>query len=374
MPTSKAPATTAPVEDARAGLRAELADLTAYVPSMPEGIEVKLDANEAPPVEPELREIVARAMAAVPLEVYPDPRAERLRAAISARTGAPPGDLLVGTGSDEVISLIVNAFAQPRRKNTQAVVLAPTPSFVMYRVTARAHGVKPVELPLDAAWDLDAKTMSRAIEMMSPNVVFIASPNNPTGNVVSRDRLEAVLEQAKGAFVVVDEAYVDYAPGSVRELRARHANLGVLRTLSKVGLAALRVGWLEAGAGLVGEIDKGRQPFNVSATSQLGAAAALEEGYDALSRGVARVREARDALARELDALEGFEVTPSDANFLWVRTAAPAGDVYEHLVREGVLVRSFHARGGRLAHQLRVTIGRPEDNARLLDALSRAPR
>ena len=169
-------------------LRPELAELVAYVPHDPPGIEVKLDANEAPPCAPAVLEVVRRAMADVPLERYPDPRALRLKEAIAKRTGAKPSDLLVGTGSDEAIALVTNALAWPRRRNTQGVVLTPTPTFVMYRITARGHGLKPVEVPLDAAWDLDVAMTKKAIAMMQPSVVFVASPNNPTGNRMSLDR------------------------------------------------------------------------------------------------------------------------------------------------------------------------------------------
>ena len=136
-------------------LRPELEELRAYVPHDPPGIEVKLDANEAPAAtSPAIREAVARAVSTVALERYPDPRALRLKDAIAKRTGARPEDLLLGTGSDEVIALLQTALARPQGKNPQAVVLSPVPTFVMYRITARGHGWKPVEVPLDAAWDL----------------------------------------------------------------------------------------------------------------------------------------------------------------------------------------------------------------------------
>lgn len=356
-------------------LRPELADLAAYVPHDPPGIRVKLDANEAPPARsPAVAECVARAVRETRMERYPDPRALRLREAIANRTGARPEDLLLGTGSDEVISLVVNALARPRERNPQAVVLSPTPTFVMYRITARAHGQKPVEVPLDASWDLDVATTKRAIEMMAPNVVFLATPNNPTGNRMSDDRVAAVVAAARSAFVVIDEAYVDFAGASLRTMREGNPHVGVLRTLSKVGLAALRVGWLEADEALVREIDKGRQPFNVSATSQHAAAAVLEDAWDALQAEVARIRAARDELSAALSALEGFTVTPSSANFLWVRTPAPAESVWEHLVADGILVRSFHKSGGRMASQLRITIGTSEDHEQLLTSLARFQR
>ena len=395
-------------------LRPELADLVAYVPHDPPGIEVRLDANEAPPVSAAVRDVVARAVASVALERYPDPRALRLKEAIAKRTGADADALLIGTGSDEVIGLVTNAMAWPRRRNTQGVILTPTPTFVMYRITARAHGLKPVEVPLDATWDLDVAMTKKAIAMMQPSVVFVASPNNPTGNRMSLDRLEEIVQAAGagtavgkstppgsggpndkpragsamaammlsatgteggdgGAFVIVDEAYVDYSgPGaSIRGWRERYPQLGILRTVSKVGLAALRVGWLEADPGLVAEIDKTRQPFNVSATSQIAAAAVLEEAWDELQAGVARVVAAREKLASAIAALEGFQVTPSAANFLWVKTPIAAERVQEHLVKDGILVRSFHKSGGRLGSQLRITVGDDAQHDRLLASLAK---
>jgi len=408
-------------------LRPELAELAAYAPHDPGGIEVKLDANEAPSCPAAVRETVARALASVSLERYPDPRALRLKEAIAKRTGARVSDLLVGTGSDEVIGLVVNALAQPRRRNTQAIVLTPTPTFVMYRATARSHGAKPVEVPLDTEWDLDVPMMRRALQIMEPSIVFIASPNNPTGNAMSRDRVEKVLEHAlsvgglsalggggagnalaaamqasqaragsdggsttmvsprskpeeapqrDAAFTIVDEAYVDYAgkDASVRDLRAKYPHLGILRTVSKIGLAALRIGWLEADASLVAEIEKTRQPFNTSATSQAAVAAVLEEAWDEVQAGVARVVESRELLADGIRGLPGFSVTQSASNFLWVKTPVPAERVFDHLVRDKILVRSFHKSGGRLASQLRITVGTDSEHARLLASLSTVGR
>jgi histidinol-phosphate aminotransferase len=355
-------------EALRALLRPELADLKAYAPADPPAGAVKLDANEAPAAAtPAILEAVKGAVARVALERYPDPRATALRAAISRRTGAPADDLLVGCGSDEVISLLLNALARPRARVPNAVVLSPTPTFVMYRVTARAHGMKSVEVPLDADWDLDVSMTRKAIEATRPNVVFIASPNNPTGNRMDEARLHSIVSAAGDAFVVLDEAYIDYAQGgSLRAWRSQFPNLGVLRTLSKVGLAALRIGWLEADAELVREVDKGRQPFNVSATSQAAATAVLDEAWDAVQGEVARVVSERARVAEALAKVPGLTVLPSQANFVWVRTEKPAADVTAWLAARGVLVRSFHAAGGRMANQVRISIGAPHENDRLL--------
>jgi histidinol-phosphate aminotransferase len=351
-------------------LRPELAELASYVPADPPGVKVRLDANEAPPIaSPGVRAAVARAVERTALERYPDARARELKARIAERTGARAEELLVGTGSDEVISLVLTALARAQGRAPKAVVLAPSPSFVMYRVTARAHGHKAVEVPLDAAWDLDVAAMRKAVELLSPNVIFVASPNNPTGNRMSDDRIEALLASAGDALVVVDEAYVDFAGESLRSWRSRHPRLGILRTLSKLGLAALRVGWLEADEGLVREIDKTRQPFNVSALAQAAAAGVLGEAWDDVRAHVQAIVKERERVAAALGTLEGIELTPSQANFVWLATPRPAADVQAGLLRRGVLVRSFHAAGGRLARRLRVTIGEPAQNDALLDAL-----
>jgi histidinol-phosphate aminotransferase len=351
-------------------LRPELTDLTAYAPAEPPGIEVRLDANEAPPpASPAIKAAVLRAIEATALERYPDARARELKARIAARTGARESDLVIGTGSDEIISLLMTTLARPRGKAPQATVLTVTPTFVMYRVTSRTHGMKPVEVPLDAAWDLDVRSMTRAIDLVQPNIVFIASPNNPTGNRMSEERLREVVEAAHGAVVVIDEAYVDYSAGSLRAWRARYPNVAILRTLSKVGLAALRIGWLESDEGLAREIDKVRQPFNVSATSQAAAAAVLGEAWSDVLAHVSGIVVERARVATEIAGLPGYEVTPTAANFVWVKTPRPASDVYEALARSGILVRSFHAAGGRMSTQLRITIGLARENDRLLEAL-----
>jgi histidinol-phosphate aminotransferase len=354
-------------------LRPELAELAAYVPANPTGIRVRLDANEAPPVPAAVHDAVSGAVARVPLARYPDARAMELKEAISARTGAPVASLVVGTGSDELISLIATACARPRGDRGPATFVAPTPTFVMYRVTSRAHGIRAVDVPLDAAWDLDLAAMTKAVELMQPNVVFVATPNNPTGNRVTRERLLALIEVAKDSLVVVDEAYVDYAKdGSLRELREKYANVAILRTLSKLGLAALRVGWLEADESIARAIDKARQPFNVSATSQAAATAVLREAWAPVKEHVAVIVAERERVVAAMREMKTLEPLPTEANFVWVRTEKDSRVVHEGLVARGVLVRSFHTAGGRMAKHLRVTIGTRDENDAMLAALAEA--
>jgi histidinol-phosphate aminotransferase len=224
-------------------------------------------------------------------------------------------------------------------------------------------------VPLDLQWDLADGSLSKAIEMSPPNIVFIASPNNPTGNVMARRRLLNVIDAARDSLVVIDEAYVDYAGGDHLDLYRAHDNVALLRTLSKVGFAGLRVGWLVGRPELVREVDKVRSPYNVSSASQSLARTVLTELGDEISRITREVIAERERLIPLLSEIPGVSVSPSQANFVWVHTERPAAEVFENLAKRGVLVRSFHARGGRLAHQLRVTIGTRAENDAFLDAL-----
>jgi histidinol-phosphate aminotransferase len=350
-------------------LRPELAELASYVPQAPPPGAVRLDANEAPPLLSEAARVaLARAMMPEEPSRYPDACALELRRALAAASGAEVEEVLVGVGSDEIIALLLTALDRPRRGLPATSVLTPSPTFVMYRLSARSRGLKMVEVPLDASWDLDVANMRRAVELTRPNVVFVATPNNPTGNMVSADRLQALVEAASDALVVIDEAYIDYAPRDQMGLLRRFPNVAVLRTLSKIGLAALRIGWLVGPAGLVREVDKVRQPYNLCVPAQRGAVFALRELRAEIDAGLARVRQERARVREEMLGM-GHDVPESHANFLWVGTPRPAGEVHAALAERGVLVRSFHAAGGRLAHRLRITIGLPADNDRLLEAV-----
>ncbi|MFT3769998.1 MAG: histidinol-phosphate transaminase [Minicystis sp.] len=351
-------------------LRADLAELGSYEPRAG-AFPVRLDSNESPSLlSPEATAELARAMTPSAWNRYPDGRAVELRRAIADHCGASPDEILVGTGSDEVIALLLTALDRPQGKNPAPTVVVPSPTFVMYRQSARARGFKMIEVPLDASWDLDVNAMRTAIQIMRPNVIFVATPNNPTSRLVSLDRLEAVIEAAPESLVVVDEAYVDFAPRAQIHLRSRYPNVAILRTLSKIGFAALRVGWLIAPAELVREIDKVRQPFNVPEASQRGATFVLR----ALGAEMARLRDGviaeRTRLTEGLTKL-GFAVTPSDANFLWAEAPRPAAELVEALAQRGVLVKGYSASGGRLLRRVRITVGLPEENDRLLEEIPR---
>jgi histidinol-phosphate aminotransferase len=351
-------------------LRPELGELSAYLPVQGE-FDVRLDANEAPALlSDHARGRLAEVAAATAWHRYPDATALQLRTAIAERCGVTPDEVLVGVGSDEVITLLLTVLSRPRDKSRNATLLTTTPTFVMYRMSARVRGLAVVEVPLDGNWDLSADSMLRAIEMSQPNLIFIASPNNPTANLMSRDRLERVVEAAGGALVVLDEAYVDYSKRDQLDLYRRHENVAVLRTLSKVGFAALRIGWLLARSSVIAELDKARLPYNVTSLSQELGTLVLTELSSELDRITRSVASERERVRAELDTMGRCQVAASDANFLWFRTERAASEVFSELGRRSVLVRSFHQRGGRLAHQLRVTIGAPADNDRFLAAAS----
>jgi histidinol-phosphate aminotransferase len=252
----------------------------------------------------------------VALERYPDPAASELREIIARRTGCRADEVLLGVGSDELITLLLTACARPRRPTDAVSIVTTTPTFVMYKHGARVRGQRVLEVPLDAAWEISLEGLLRAIEVAEPRLVFLATPNNPTGTMPSRERLEKVILAAARSLVVIDEAYIDYAAHGQLEFLREHENVVVLRTLSKVGFAALRVGCEAA-----------------------------------------------------LAAIPGVSVTPSQGNFLWFRTERPAGEVFAALAERGVLVRTFHERGGRLAHQVRVTVGAPHENDVFLSSL-----
>lgn len=353
-------------------LRPDLAHLRAYTPH--EGtFEVRLDANECPPLlSAEASDELANALKPDSFCRYPDARAVDLRNAIAAHCDADPDEIVVGAGSDEIIALVLTALACPRAGLPAPTIVTPGPTFVMYKHSGRARGYTTLEVALDANWDLDVEAMREAVRLVRPNVLFIASPNSPTSNQYSLDRLEAVIAAAPDALVIVDEAYVDFAPRTQIHLRKAFPNVAIMRTLSKIGFAALRVGWLLGPAGLVREIDKVRQPFNLPVSSQRGAAFVLRS----LGAEVARIREVviaeRTRLSAALVKL-GFGVVPSAGNFLWVECPGSADQVFRALAARGILVKHFPTGAGRISRHLRITVGLPAENDRLLAELGRCP-
>jgi histidinol-phosphate aminotransferase len=348
-------------------IRPDIQALAAY--HVPEVAEVvKLDAMENPYTWPDedIRAEWAARVASVGVNRYPDPRATELAASLREHTGlAEDQSLLLGNGSDELIQLVTLALARPGAK-----VLAPEPTFVMYRMIATFCGLEFVGVPLTADFGLDLPAMEAAIEAHDPAVIWLAWPNNPTGNAWPRAEVHRVADVARG-LVVVDEAYQPFAQDSfVGELGERD-NVVVLRTLSKLGLAGLRLGFLSGPPAWLGEIDKLRLPYNVNALTQAGAAFALDH-FDRLERQATEIRRERDALAATLAAWPGVTVYPSAANFILLRVpAGSARRLFDGLLAEGILIKCLDGAHPALADCLRVTVGTPTENALFAEALKR---
>jgi histidinol-phosphate aminotransferase len=339
----------------------------AYHVPQPPDVRAKLDANELAFTLPaELRCRLGHELGEVALERYPDPRAAELRATVAAELGCSPDQLVFGNGSDELIALVAQAFAGP--------ILYPTPSFVYYRLAAIARGLTCVEVPLDVRFELDEAAVERAIVMHRPSVVFLALPNNPTGTLWRMAFAVELAARHRDIAIVSDEAYFAYSGATNLAALAQHPNLVVMRTLSKVGMAGLRVGFTISSPAIAAVLEKVRPPYNVSALDQRAAVFVLREAKAWCAARAGEIVAEREALARELAVLSGVEVFPSAANLLLVRFGAGrAARIWQGLADRGIVVRSFdHSTvpGNALAGCLRITVGTPAENAMLTEALA----
>jgi histidinol-phosphate aminotransferase len=346
-------------------VRPEILALKAYPVPEAAGM-VKLDAMELPYRLPEaLRRELAARLAEAQINRYPEPTGRRLRERLAERMAVPPGmALLLGNGSDDLIQIVTFTLARPG-----AVMLIPEPTFVVYRMNATLSGMTLAGVPLREDFSLDREAFVARVRELRPALIYLAYPNNPTGVLYAEADLEAVVRAAEG-LVVVDEAYHAYARASFLPRLAEFPNLVVMRTVSKLGLAGIRLGYLAARPEWVAEFNKVRQVYNVGVLTQVAAEFALEH-LDVLEAQAATVRAERERLTAALAAFPGVTVFPSQANFLLVRVRdADRSDAA--LRRQGVLVRNFHGSHPRLAQCLRITVGTPEENRILLQALREA--
>jgi histidinol-phosphate aminotransferase len=342
-------------------VRPEVRALSAYAVAKAEGM-VKLDAMENPYALPAAtRAALDSALAQVPINRYPDGGADGVRAALRGALGIPASlGLLVGNGSDELIQIITATLARPG-----AAMLAPDPSFVMYRMNALYSGMRFVGVPLAPDFSLDAPAMLEAIERERPALVYLAYPNNPTGNLFAERAVEAIVRAAPG-LVVVDEAYYAFADASFLPRLSEFANLLVLRTMSKVGMAGLRLGYAVAAPEWIAEFNKLRQPYNVNALTQAAVGALLADTawIDEQARAI---RAERGRLAAALARLPGATVFPTQTNFIVVRVA-DATRLFEGLKARRILVKNLHGWHPLLEQCLRITVGTPTENDLLLAA------
>ena len=357
------------IEALKALFRPELQELSAYrVP--PAAPAVKLDANESPfTLPPEARARLASAMHATELNRYPDGHATELRKALAWGLGGSQDEYVLGAGSDELIALLATAMSTPRPGAERPVVVFPEPTFVMYRLTSRAHGWEPVGVPLDDAWGLDAEGMSSAIEQTQPKLVYYATPNNPTGNCFSRETIEALIEAYPDTLHVIDEAYGPYSGQSFATLCEERPQVALLGTLSKVGFAGARVGWLRLDETLSAELEKVRQPFNLSTAAQVVATLALTDLAPLLEEHITSIVSERQRLSAELERHDSLHCFPSDSNFLLLRYSGEARELCSALLEREIAVRQFPHAERRLRSCIRITIGTPEENQRLIQAL-----
>jgi histidinol-phosphate aminotransferase len=348
-------------------IRPEIHTLSAYHVPDARGL-IKLDAMENPYSWPEeIRQAWLEALRAAPLNRYPDPEAQALKEGLRAALNVPAdAGLLLGNGSDELIQMLALAFAQPRR-----VMLAPEPGFVMYRLIALWCGMSYVGVPLRGDFALDLDAVREAISRHQPALVFIAYPNNPSGNLFDAAVLRRIIEESPG-LVVLDEAYHAFAGASFMQDVLRYPNLLVMRTLSKMGLAGLRLGLLAGHPAWLDEVNKTRLPYNVNVLTQLSVAFALRHAH-ILEHQARLICAERERLFIELVKLPGVTAYPSRANFILFRAVAGrAGELFDSLKQSGVLIKNLHGTHPLLNDCLRVTVGTAQENDAFITALHKA--
>ena len=368
-------------------IRADVQAMHAYLVQSSEGL-LKLDAMENPyGLPPELQQALGERLGRVAINRYPGTRFNDLKAALARHARLPEGwALMLGNGSDELITLL--ALCCSRQDGEQpAAMLAPMPSFVMYPLAAHLHHMDFHAVPLRPDFQLDEAAMLAAIESLRPALLWLSHPNNPTGTLWDEAAMARLIEAQgrAGGIAVIDEAYQPFAArtwlDAARQRPAEHAHVLVMRTLSKFGLAGVRVGYLMGDERLISQIDKARPPYNLGSLNIECALFALEHAgvFDEQAR---LIRQERERLQASLHRLPGTRPYSSEGNMVLLRVApegAPASKaaafarcVFEGMKARGVLVRDVSAMHPMLAGCLRLTVGSASDNARMLAALTAA--
>jgi histidinol-phosphate aminotransferase len=346
-------------------IRQDVKSMHAYAIQDSRGL-VKLDAMENPFRLPEaLQGELGDRLGRVAINRYPVGCVGDVIAALSSYVKLPAGcRLMLGNGSDELISLLAMACDLPG-----ASILAPVPGFVMYEMSARLQGLRFVGVPLTPRFELDEAAMLAAIEEHRPAITYIAYPNNPTANLFDAGAVERIVAAvgAQYGLVVVDEAYQPFSSRTWMDRAGTLPHVLVMRTLSKFGLAGVRLGYMAGPAALVDEIDKVRPPYNISALNAEATLFALGHA-DEFARQAALLRGEREGLQAALRETPGVEPFPSEANMILVRVADSAA-VFQGMKQRGVLVKNVAPMHPLLANCLRITVGTKEENALMIDAL-----
>ena len=350
-------------------IRPDIRALSPYHVQPAEGF-LKLDAMENPyQLPPVLRQQLGARLADVAMNRYPVPSYATLKKNICAKLGVPDGfDIVLGNGSDELISMVSVACAKPGAK-----VLAPVPGFVMYAMSAQLAGLEFIGVPLRSDLTLDLPAMLSAIALHRPAITYLAYPNNPTGTLFSADEIVSILHAVGDTgVVIVDEAYQPFAQTSFMPRLSEFDNLLVMRTVSKLGLAGIRLGYMSASAALLNEFDKVRPPYNINVLTQAAAEFVLEHA-DILDQQAATLRAERTTLAASMAALPGVTVFRSAANFLLIRVQGAginADTVFSNLLSRKVLIKNVGKMHPLLKDCLRITVSTPEENTAFLAALT----
>ncbi len=343
-------------------LRADVQGMHGYAVQPSAGF-VKVDTMENPfRLPPALRKELGERLGEVALNRYPAERGDVLRAELVKHAKMPAGcDIMLGNGSDELISLLTLAADVPGN-----IVMAPLPGFVMYEMSARLQGLKFVGVPLTPEFELDGPAMLAAVREHQPALLYIAYPNNPTANLWDDAVVDAIIEAAPG-LVVIDEAYQPFAARDSLARLQRHEHVVLMRTMSKFGLAGVRIGYMMGRQSLIAEIDKLRPPFNISVLNCEAALFALEHVGD-YAKQAETIRAERAKLHAQIAKLPGVHPFPSEANMILARVP-DAKRVFEGMRARGVLIKNVSGLHPLLANCIRITIGTPEENPQTLAAL-----
>jgi histidinol-phosphate aminotransferase len=344
-------------------IRPDVRAAHAYVVQASHGV-LKLDAMENPyRLPPALQQTLGERLGALALNRYPAERTAELARALARHAGVPDScGVTLGNGSDELIGLLTIAVARPG-----ATVLAPLPGFVMYEALARQQRLDFIGVPLRADdFQLDEAAMLAAIEQHRPALIYLAYPNNPTGTLWDAAVIERIAQAAPG-LVVMDEAYQPFASADSLALMARQPNVLVMRTMSKFGLAGVRIGYLLGAPALVEQVEKLRPPYNISVLNTEAAFFALEHA-DVYAAQAAELRQQRERVFAALLAMPGISPWPSQGNMILARVQ-DAATTFAALKARGVLIKNVSAMHPLLANCVRITVGTPDENTLLLQAL-----
>ena len=324
---------------------------------------IKLDANENPyTIAPSQQNRIFEQLKTISLNRYPDPASTDLREQFAQYFGIDKDMLMIGNGSDELIQVLLTAFDS----SSSGGVITPVPTFAMYRIIAVNTGHSIIEVPLNDQFDLDRENILDAMSRNKPHLIFLSYPNNPTGNLFDSGIIEEILTKSDG-IVVVDEAYVNFSEKSFLPELDRWDNLVILRTLSKVGFAAIRLGFLIGKPSLVHELNKVRLPYNLNALSQAVGLFFLKY-EDELQKKIDSIILSRQHLFNELTDIDGIHPYHSDSNFILFSCAHDKNRLYRELLKKGILIKNFTSPDS-LKDCFRVTVGSNEENREFLEAL-----